>query len=90
MSISLCLLVGWEQMISEVVCSLISFVVCIFGRLTVFLALFVRCLATYSANEANVSPLLRLIRSIPPSKTIKESSIESRIIPHFYRDTGPS
>ena len=39
MSISLCLLVGWEQKISEVVCSLISFVVCIFGRLAAFFAL---------------------------------------------------
>ena len=37
--------------------SLISFVASIFGRLTGFLALFVRCLTTYLANEANASPL---------------------------------
>ena len=48
-----------QQKISEVVCSLISFIASIVGRLTGFLALFVRCLTTYSANEANISPLLR-------------------------------
>ena len=90
MSICLCLLVGWEQKISEFVCSLISFVICIFGRLAAFFALFVRCLTTYSANEANISPLLRLLSSIPPSKTIKEGSIEARITTHFYIDPGPS
>ena len=87
MSIILCLLVEWEHKISEVVCSLISFFVCIFGRLTAFLALFVRCLTTYSANEANVSPLLRLLSSIPPLKTIKEGSIESKITPHFLQSS---
>ena len=85
MSISLCLLVGWEQKISEVACSFISFVVCIFGRLAAFFALFVRCLTTYSANEANVSSLLRLLNSIPPSKAIKEGSIEPRITPQFLQ-----
>ena len=113
MSTSYCLLVKWEQKISELVCSLISFVACIFGRLTEFVffcihascilvlvvswpypsrnttsksqpgVLFIRCLTTYSANEANVSPLLRWLSSIPPSRSIKEGSIESKITPHL-------
>ena len=90
MSLSLYLLVGWELKISEVVCSLIYFVVCIFGRLAAFFALFVRCLTTYSANEANISPLLRLFSSIPPSKTIKEGQLKRGSLPIFYRDPGSS